>query len=411
MTSLWSERDSVKSAAPVRTTSWFDVIDQGTGQDYLAVRERIDAWWQNAPEPLRTAVAGQLHSRNDASAHAAITELYLANELQRIGLLVKSGTLGIQTPDFLCTSRRGFDVIVEVTSLNPSTEHRQQEQRVNELLDALDAQNLASPSLPNTMLHVTTWSVGRDSAPRRAVISAVREWLDKAGPIADKSAWLDQVPFAAEPTLWWIKGPSSAVQGEFTTTFSDQGDRHQHARNLQQQGYTWVVSFTRIPAPRLGEEHGGSSLFGRVAIHGPGRAEVLPASRVPSALRDKVKKYGGPAREANLPLVVAVADPDWISPVHHDLAALDKLFRGSFTETLAPGPSGWVSLGVTRNDDGLWTRPRMRHLDGVIVVNSQRWHFAELSVTAFAINPESTHVAALQEMRDSWPALSAGSQR
>ena len=156
--------------------------------------------------------------------------------------------------------------------------------------------------------------------------------------------------------------------------------------------------------PARHSEAGAIGLAGVVGISGDGIGGLLPETRVPKVVEVKVRKYGKSARAAALPLVVAVGDPEWLRPSHHNLTMLEQMFAGKFTETLDWHDGTFVSTGLSRNNDGLWARSGMHRLDGVIIINTQRWQWADLSVTAFAVNPDRAQDTSLAAMLAAWPA-------
>lgn len=396
--SLWTLTSQSEPLNLTRTMSWFDVMNRASGEHYDAVRERIDEWWRGIEGMPRKDLGKKLRSGRDEAAHAALAELFLMNEFAKNGHEVSMGNLGKLTPDLHCVNSRGEHFVVEVATLNPDEKSASEQRRIDGLLDALDNPHLDRSQLPRVMLNINAWSIGKSSAPTSQIVKRIHEWLQTD----IEKAFVDAVHASRfleeEPTLWWVKGPSTPREGQFIAELSSPSERNYTARTFAEKGHGWVVSFNCIPIGESNEN--GISLNGRVGISQMGHARALPPTRLPKIVKEKTKKYGLPCEGAGLPLIVAIGDPEWLNPSHHDLTQLDQVFNGRLVEYSEIVEDQTVTRSLTRRSDGLWQEKQTHRLCGVIVMNTQRWQWGEFAITAVSMNPRRQGAKPLSILSD-----------
>lgn len=398
--SLWTAMERINPLYLTRAMSWFEVMNRARGDHYDAVRDRVDQWWQAVEVEKRKDIGRKLCSGRDDAAHAALAELFLMNEFVKYGFKVSQSNLKTLTPDIRCENTSGQRFVVEVATLNPNAESVKERKRIDALLDALDNPLLERSRLPKAMLQVCTWRVGKSTAPSTQIVDRVHKWLRTAETGGNQADSRSNAIQEEESTLWWIKGPATPTGGRFFTGSSTQSVRHEMARQFANEGQQWVVSFNFIPI--VESELEDYSLNGRVGITSTGHAKTLPATRLPKVVFEKTKKYGRPCREAELPLIVAVGDPEWLNPAHHDLQRLNQVFHGTLVQQMDLIEGNWVGKELVRTSDGLWNRKQAQWLSGVLIINSQRWQWGEFSITGFSKNPEIGEVRALDPIPTSW---------
>ena len=168
--SLWLKQERIDPLRLTRSSSWFDVMNSAVGGDSDRLRTRLDTWWKPIPEPFRTDLAGKIRSGSDAAAHGAVAVLFLNQELLRIGYLVEPGQVDNQTPDLVCRTSSGDEIVVEVTSLNPSDNEVGAQKRINALLDSIDDPGIDRRHFLAVMPQVVVWVTEPDFIPVRDLL-------------------------------------------------------------------------------------------------------------------------------------------------------------------------------------------------------------------------------------------------
>lgn len=339
------EREGQEPASHL--VSQFDYLNSSGRAEAAAVRDLIDAWLADYPEPNRAEMIRRLRSRENILHRSAFFELLVHALLLRQGFTIveiEPQLANGRAPDFLVEAPDGSRFYLEATlASGVDNVAAGADRRMREALQAID--DVASPDF---FLHLHSRGTPSQPIGTRRLRNAVQRFVD--GLDYDAAVRADEAGQAPGP-IW-------------------QYDEH---------GAHFMIQ----PIPKNTRRAGGRAIGGRMV---PGGI-VHPEVAIKSAVEGKAGRYGN----VDLPLVIAVNALE-------EFAGIDDAIDALFGTTMVMVPeNGEPRPG--RNPDGAWRGPA-----GPVYTRSSGVLFVE-RLSAWSVGQRSLHLIRNPWARNPLPDL------